>query len=174
MAVAATVLSDRSGRCSRRCATPTCPPVESSSSDPIEQSFLARSAGDLLVAAQIEGMFAETLLPEEIAQVAGLLDAIAGQGFLDAPLEGRTQIPLGMAVADPAAKQGLTQLLLFYGAPDEAGGQPQLGGDRLPGAGLGRAHRCAGAEDDRAGGVSGVAETLACDVVIVGRGAAAR
>jgi len=50
-------------------------------------------------------MFAETLLPEEIAQVAGLLDAIAGQGFLAAPLDGRTQILLGMAAADPAAKQ---------------------------------------------------------------------
>ena len=35
---------------------------------------------------------------------------MATQGFLDAPLEGRTQILLGMAVADPAAKQGLTQL----------------------------------------------------------------
>ena len=58
------------------------------------------------MAAQIEGMFAETLLPEEIAQVAGLLDALAGQEFLAAPLEGRTQILLGMAVADLAAKQG--------------------------------------------------------------------
>jgi len=55
-------------------------------------------------------MFAETLLPEEIAQVAGLLDALAGQDFLAAPLEGRTQILLGMAAADVAAKQGLTQL----------------------------------------------------------------
>ena len=36
-----------------------------------------------MVAAQIEGMFAETLLPEEIAQVAGLLDALGAQGFLE-------------------------------------------------------------------------------------------
>ena len=89
MAVAATVLSDTQRAVLEAVCDTYVPAVESSSSDPVEQSFLARSAGDLLGAAQIEGMFAETLLPEEIAQVAGLLDAIAGQGFLDAPLEGR-------------------------------------------------------------------------------------
>ena len=104
------------------------PSVESASGDPIEREFLARSAGDMLVAAQIEGMLAETLLPEEIAQVAGLLDAIAGEGFLDADLAGRTALLLGLADADADAKQGLTQLkaltmLLFYGAPDETTGR---------------------------------------------------
>ena len=81
-AVAATVLSDTQRAVLEAVCDTYVPAVESSSSDPIEQSFLARSAGDLLVAAQIEGMFAETLLLEEIAQVAGLLDALASESFL--------------------------------------------------------------------------------------------
>ncbi len=129
------------------------------------------------VPAQIEGMFAETLLPEEIAQVAGLLDAIGGEGFLDAPLEGRTALLHGLADADPDAKQGLTQLkaltmLLFYGAPDETTGRnvnweaigypgpvsPAPSADEAP-------------KTIELVGVSGVSETLSCDVVIVGSGA---
>ncbi len=41
---------------------------------------MARSALDMQVPAQIEGMLAEAMTPEEIAEVAGLLDALAGRG----------------------------------------------------------------------------------------------
>ena len=87
------------------------PAVESDTGDPVERDFLARSAADLQVAAQIEGMLAEAMTPDEIAAVAGLLDALAEQGMApDRPLEARTQIVHGMRAADPEAKLGLTQV----------------------------------------------------------------
>src|SRR3954463_554894 len=104
LAVAASVLSETQRSVLETVCDTYVPSVESSSGDPLERDFLARSAGDMHVPAQIEGMFAETLLPEEIAQVAGLLDAIGDQGFLDAPLEGRTALLHGLADADPDAK----------------------------------------------------------------------
>ena len=84
MAVLAPAFDETQRRRWRRCATRTCRRWSPTRATPVEREFLARSAGDLQVPAQIEGMFADTLLPEEIAGVAGLLDAIAGQGFADA------------------------------------------------------------------------------------------
>ena len=102
------------------------PAVESDTGDPVERAFLARAASDMQVAAQIEEMLAEALIPEEIAEVGGLLDALADEGLADADLEGRTQIVHGVRAASPEAKQGLTQLkgltlLVFYGMPDDEG-----------------------------------------------------
>ena len=176
MAVAAAVLSETQRSVLEAVCDTYVPSVESSSGDPIEREFLARSAGDMLVAAQIEGMFAETLLEEEIAEVAGLLDAVGEQGFLDADLAGRTALLLGLADADPDAKLGLTQLkaltmLLFYGAPDETTGRnanweaigyPGPVSARLP---LTRRRRRSSWLGFRR------AQTLSCDVVLVGSGA---
>ena len=86
------------------------PSLEVESGDPLEREFMARSAGDLGVAAQIEAMLADTLLPEELAAVAGLLDALAAEGFAALPLEARTQVVHGFRDADPEAKRGLDQL----------------------------------------------------------------
>src|SRR5680860_634579 len=41
------------------------PAVETSTQDPVEREFLARSAADLQVAAQMEGMLAEGMTPDE-------------------------------------------------------------------------------------------------------------
>ena len=177
MAVAAAVLSETQRSVLEAVCDTYVPSVESSSGDPIEREFLARSAGDMLVAAQIEGMFADTLLEEEIAQVAGLLDAIAGEGFLDADLAGRTALLLGLADADPDAKLGLTQLkaltmLLFYGAPDETTGRnanwEAIG---YPGPVSAAPTADEAPKTIELVGLSGTSETLTCDVVIVGSGA---
>jgi len=177
LAVAASVLSDTQRSVLEGVCDTYVPSVESSSGDPIEREFLARSAGDMLVAAQIEGMFAETLLEEEIAQVAGLLDAVGAQGFLDADLAGRTALLLGLADADPDAKLGLTQLkaltmLLFYGAPDETTGRnanwEAIG---YPGPVSAAPTAEEAPKTIELLGLSGTSETLTCDVVIVGSGA---
>jgi choline dehydrogenase-like flavoprotein len=176
MAVAATVLSDAQRATLEALCDTYVPSVQSDTGDPLEREFLARSAADLQVAAQIEGMFADTLLPEEVAQVAGLLDALAGEGFLEAPLEARTQIVLGMGAADAAAKQGLTQLkaltmLLFYGAPDEAGRNPNWEAIGYPGPISPAPSADQAPKTIELVGLSGDAQTLTCDVVIVGSGA---
>ena len=50
---------------------------------------------------------AEAMLPEEIEAVGGLLDALAGQGFAQADVDGRTQIFHAFCDQDPDAKLGL-------------------------------------------------------------------
>ena len=179
MAVAASVFDETQRATLEALCDTFVPAVETDTGDPVERDFLARSAGDLLVAAQIEGMLAEAMTPEEIAGVAGLLDALAEQGLApDTPLEARTQIVHGMRAADPEAKLGLTQIkgltmLLFYGAPDESTGlQRQLGGAGVPGADLARAVAGGGAEDDLASPRSAASRPRCpCDVCVVGSGA---
>ena len=114
------------------------PSVEVDSGDPVEREFMARSAADLDVPAQIEAMLSETLLPEELAAVAGLLDALAAEGFAELPVEARTQVVHGFRDADPEAKQGLDQLraltfLFFYALPDEQGANPNWEAVGYPG-----------------------------------------
>jgi len=128
------------------------PALESTSADPVERAFLERGAGDLAVAAQIEGLLAQAMLPEEIEAVGGLLDALEAESFSVAPLEARTAIVLGFRQADPQAKLGLQQLkaltiLFFYALPDERGQNPLLGDARLPRAALSAALGRAGAQD---------------------------
>jgi choline dehydrogenase-like flavoprotein len=56
-------------------------------------------------------------------ELAGLLDAVAAQGFLDAPPEARLQILQGVAASSPEAAAGVQALIgltlfLYYGLPD--------------------------------------------------------
>src|SRR5438046_10241194 len=95
------------------------PSVQTDTGDPVEREFMGRAASDMEIPAQIEGAFADTLIPEEIAQFAGLLDALAEEGFAEAPLEARTQIVHAFRDQDPEAKLGLHSLkpltfLFFY------------------------------------------------------------
>ena len=122
------------------------PAVESDTGDPVERDFLARSAADLQVAAQIEGMLAEAMTPDEIAAVAGLLDALAEQGMApghaargahpDRPRHARRR-PGGKARPHPA--QGPHDAALLRRARREHGLERQLGGAGVPGAELARA-----------------------------------
>ena len=79
------------------------PSVQVETGDPLEREFMARSALDMLIPAQIEGMLAESMTPEEIAGVAGLLDALAAEDLAALPVEGRTQVVHGFRDADPEA-----------------------------------------------------------------------
>ncbi len=151
------------------------PSIEVDGGDPVEREFMARSAADLAVAEQIEAMLSDTLLPEELAAVAGLLDALGAEGFSELPVEARTQVVHGFR-ADPEAKQGLDQLrgltfLLFYALPDELGSNPNwemLGypGPASPPPAAGAAPKTIAVEE-----VSGAAATLSADACVVGSGA---
>lgn len=150
------------------------PAVEADTRDPVERAFLARSAADLQVAAQIDGMLAQSATPEDIAAMAGLLAALVEQGFPAAPLEARTQIVQGMRDADPQAKQGLDQvralvMLLFYALPDAQGSNPNWEALGYPGPPAGappEAPKTVAVEP-----VQGESATLQADAVVVGSGA---
>jgi choline dehydrogenase-like flavoprotein len=149
------------------------PAVDSGSEDPLEREFMARSASDLGVAAQLEGLLAQAMLPEDIEAIGGLLDALAAEGFADAPVEARTQIVHGFRQADPEAKLGLQQLkgltlLFFYALPDEQGRNPSWELLGYPGpisAPPAQPKTITVAE------VGGESATLTADVCVVGSGA---
>jgi choline dehydrogenase-like flavoprotein len=152
------------------------PSVEVDSGDPLERDFMARSAADLGVADQIEGMLSQALLPEEFALVAALLDGLAAQGFADLPVDARTAVVHGFRDAAPEAKLGLDRLkgltfLFFYALPDEQGSNPSweaIGypGPTSPPPDPGAAPKTISIEE-----VSGESATLSADACVVGSGA---
>jgi choline dehydrogenase-like flavoprotein len=84
--------------------------------------FWARSASDLAIASVIEQQLAASLPEEALEGMRGLLDALAAQGFDDAPLPARERILHAFMNSGPEALAGLDGLraltgLLFYGMP---------------------------------------------------------
>jgi choline dehydrogenase-like flavoprotein len=152
------------------------PGVDNDGADPVEAAFMARGAGELQIAAQIEGLLAEAMVPEEIEAVGGLLDALAAEGFDAAPLEARTQIVHGFRAQDPEAKHGLQQLkgltvLFFYALPDEAGSNPNWEAIGYPGPASAPPSAAQAPKTIAVEQVSGAGATLSADVCIVGSGA---
>ena len=151
------------------------PAVETDSADPVEAAFLARGASELGVAAQIEGLLAESMVPEEIEATGELLDALAAEGFGDASPQARTEMVHAFREQDPAAKLGLHQLkglaiLFFYALPDEAGANPNweavgYPGPTSPPRSAAEAPKRIALEE-----VSGPAAALSADVCVVGSG----
>ena len=132
------------------------PSVEVDTMDPVEAAFMRRSALDMHLPAQIEGMLAEAMTAEELAgdgrpaararRAGHRRGADRGAHPDRARHVGRR--PGRQARPDPAARADAAAVLR---AARRARPEPQLGGRRLPGPGLGRAVGRAGAEDDRAG-----------------------
>ena len=176
MAVAAAVFDETQRATLEALCETFVPSVETDTGDPLEQEFMARSALDMQIPAQIEGMLAQSMTPEEIAEVAGLLDALAAEDLAALPVEARTQVVHGFRDADPEAKLGLDSvrgltLLLFYALPDDEGGNPNWEAIGFPGP-VSQAPDAADApktitvED-----VQGESATLSADAVVVGSGA---
>jgi choline dehydrogenase-like flavoprotein len=176
MAVAASVLTDSQRRTLEALCDTFVPSVEAKSQDPVEREFMGRAASDMAIPAQIEDALADTLLPEEIAQFAGLLDSLAGEGFAEAPLEARTQIVHAFRDQDPAAKLGLHSLkaltfLFFYALPDEQGRNPNWEAIGYPGPVSPAPSPDQAPKTISLAGVSGPEARLTCDVCVVGSGA---
>jgi choline dehydrogenase-like flavoprotein len=175
MSVAASVLSDAQ----RQTLTALCdtfiPSVDSDTGDAVEREFLGRAASHMFIPAVIEQAFADTLLPEEIAQFAGLLDAFAQHDFASLPVEARTQV-VHQFRQDPAAKIGIHALkaltfLFFYALPDERGQNPNWDAIGYPGPVAPPPSPEEAPKTIRLAEVSGAEARMECDVCIVGSGA---
>src|SRR3954452_19427202 len=118
MAVTVGVLSDTRRRALEEICDTFAPAVEGGDGAAGE-AFYARTASDLGVAAQIEGLLAATALPADIAAFGQLLDAISAPGFGTGVLEERTDLLHAISESSPEAKLGIRQLramtfLFFY------------------------------------------------------------
>jgi choline dehydrogenase-like flavoprotein len=138
MAVTVGVLSDTRRRTLEAVCDTFAPSLQVDDDREAVRDFYARSASDLGIGAQIEGLLAQTAMPEEIEALGQLLDAIAANDFASLPLHARTELVLELAASSPAAKLGVRQLrgltfLFFYGLPDETGNNPNWDAIGYPG-----------------------------------------
>ena len=175
MAVTVGVLSDTRRRTLEEVCDTFAPSLEGGEGQAGED-FFARSASDLGVAAQIEGLLAQTALPEEIEALGQLLDVISAQGFGAAGLEERTALLHAIAGSSPEAKLGVRQLramtfLFFYGLPVEQGRNPTWAGIGYPGPLSAPPSPEQAPKTIRVEALSGESATLEADVCVVGSGA---
>ncbi len=176
MAVAVGVLSDTRRRTLELICDTFAPAIDIPGGDPTLEGFYGRSASDLGVAAQIEGLLAQTALPEEIEALGRLLDAFAEHDIAHLPLDARTDLLKQIAASSPEAKLGVRQLrgltfLFFYGLPDDAGQNPNWEAIGYPGPlspppSPEQAPKTIAVEE-----LTGAIATLQADVCVVGSGA---
>jgi choline dehydrogenase-like flavoprotein len=176
MAVTVGVLGDTRRRALEAVCDTFAPSLQVDADREELRDFYARSASDLGVAAQIEGLLAQTALPRELEELGQLLDAFTAQDICGLPLQARTELLHGIAASRPEAKLGVRQLraltfLFFYGLPDEAGQNPSWAAIGYPGP-LSppptpeQAPKTIAVEQ-----VAGETATLQADVCVVGSGA---
>ncbi|HEX5224969.1 MAG TPA: FAD-dependent oxidoreductase [Solirubrobacteraceae bacterium] len=176
MAVTVGVLSDTRRRTLEAVCDTFAPSVEVPDADDATRAFYARAASDLGVAGQIEGLLAQTALPEEIEATGQLLDAVAGQGFDGLDLDARTALLHAMAESAPEVKFGLRQLraltfLFFYGLATTTEANPNWSAIGYPGPrsaapSLEQAPKTIALET-----VAGEVAMLDADVCVIGSGA---
>jgi choline dehydrogenase-like flavoprotein len=180
MAVAVGILSDTRRRTLEAICDTFAPSVVDAPSDgagdDVLRDFLARSAGDLGAAAQIESLLGSVMVQEEIDALGALLDAFSEQDFADKALDERTALVHAIAASSPEAKLGVRQLraltyLFFYALPDEAGSNPNWAALSYPGP-LAPPPSAADAPKTIAlERVSGDSAVLEADACVVGSGA---
>jgi choline dehydrogenase-like flavoprotein len=140
------------------------------------RDFYMRSASDLGVAAQIEGLLAQTAMPEEIEALGQLLDAIGSHDFASLPLEARTELLSAVAASSPEAKLGVRQLrgltfLFFYGLADESGSNPNWEAIGYPGPLSAPPSPAQAPKTIAVERLSGETATLQADACVIGSGA---
>ncbi len=176
MAVLASVLDDTQRRTLEAVCETFVPPVETGEADPVLREFLARGAGALGVAAQIEGLMGQAMSPEQVAGFAALLDALAGNDFATLPLEARTQVIHATAASSHGARLGVIglrnlTLLFFYALPDELGRNPNWPAIGYPGPISAPPSPEQAPKTIRTTDVDGPSATLSADACVVGSGA---
>ena len=139
--------------------------------------FFARPASALQIPEAIEAQLGSGAIPEDqLDGLRQLLNALAAQGFNEAPQAAREQMVHGFMDADPGALAGLSAfkgltLMLFYGIPDAATGRnPNWEAIGYPGP---RAKPPSPEEAPKTINVtrpSAADLTLTCEVVVVGSG----
>ena len=176
MAVTVGVLSDTRRRTLEAICDTFAPSIEVDCAEETLRDFHARSASDLGVAAQIEGLLAQSMLPEEIEALGQLLDGFADHDFASLPLEARTELVNGIAASGPEAKLGVRQLrgltfLFFYALPDESGHNLNWDAIGYPGPISAPPSPEQAPKTIAVEHVSGESATLQADVCVVGSGA---
>jgi choline dehydrogenase-like flavoprotein len=176
VALATAVLSDVQRETLSAVCDTFVPSVDDASADPVMKAFLARSAGELAVAEQIEGLMAQAMPEEQIQGFAELLDGLAAQSFTDLPLDARTQVLHAVAASSHEARLGVIALrnstfLFFYGYVDERGQNPSWEALGYPGPISAPPSPEAAPKTITVSEVEGARATLTADVVVVGSGA---
>ncbi|MFL5827547.1 MAG: FAD-dependent oxidoreductase [Thermoleophilaceae bacterium] len=177
MAVIAGVLSETRRRTLEAVCDTFVPAVEAADADDTMRAFLARSASDIGVPAQIEGLMAQAMMPEEIEGMGQLLDGLAQHDFAGLPVEARLELLRQVMASSQEAKlgvrslKGLTQMF-FYGLPDpQTGRNPNWDAIGYPGP------VSAPPSPEQAPKTIGVEQlgpgehTITADAVVVGSGA---
>lgn len=176
MAVTVGVLSDTQRRTLEAVCDTFAPSIESDGDAPVVRDFYARTASDLGVPAQIEGLLAQSMMPEEIDALGQLLDAFAGQDFASRPLSDRTDLLHQIAASSAEAKLGVRQLrgltlLFFYALPDESGHNLNWDALGYPGPISAPPSPQQAPKTIAVEQVAGESATLQADVCVVGSGA---
>jgi len=174
MAVMAGVLGETRRRTLEALCDTFVPSVPYEGGDETMRAFMARSATDMGVPSQIEGLMAQAMLPEEIEGFGQLLDGLGDFGAL--PLDARTQALTQIAASSPEAKLGLKvfkglTFLFFYALPDEQGQNPNWAALGYPGPVSAPPSADEFPKTINVEQVSGAEATLTADAVVVGSGA---
>jgi choline dehydrogenase-like flavoprotein len=176
MAVVAGVLSETRRLTLEAVCDTIAPSVDVDVEDPVRRDFYARAASDLGVAAQLEGLMAQSMMPEELEAMGQLLDAIGAGDFAGQPLEVRTQILHAVADSSPDAKLGVRQLrgltlLFFYALPNDTGRNPNWEVLGYPGPVSAPPSPEAAPKTIGVETLGGAAASLEADVCVIGSGA---
>src|ERR671931_392548 len=176
MAVMAGVLNETQRRTLEALCDTVVPAVDYDGDDETMRAFMARSASDMAIAAQIEGLMAQAMMPEDIAGFAGLLDGLAQADLASLPLEARTAVLKQVAASAPEAKLGVKvfknlTLLFFYALPDEQGRNPNWAAIGYPGPVSAPPSADEAPKTIKVEQLSGASATLTADVCVVGSGA---
>jgi choline dehydrogenase-like flavoprotein len=176
MAVMAGVLNETQRRTLEALCDTVVPAVQYDGDDEAMRAFMARSAGDMAIAAQIEGLMAQAMMPDDIAGFAGLLDGLAQADFAALPLDARTAVLKQVAASAPEAKLGVKvfknlTLLFFYALPDEQGRNPNWEAIGYPGPISAPPSAEEAPKTINVEQLSGAEARLTADVCVVGSGA---
>src|SRR4051794_17756261 len=176
MAVMAGVVNETQRRTLEALCDTVVPAVEYDGDDETMRAFMARSASDMAIAAQIEGLMAQAMMPDDIAGFAALLDGLAGLDFASLPVDARTQVLKQVAASAPEAKLGVKvfknlTLLFFYALPDEQGRNPNWDAIGYPGPVSAPPSAEEAPKTIDVEQISGAQATLSADVCVVGSGA---
>jgi choline dehydrogenase-like flavoprotein len=175
MAVLTAVLNELQRKTLESVCDTIVPPVQADDEDRMMRDFLARSASDMGVAQQIEGLIA-TMPPEQIRGYADLLDGLAQHDFAALPIEARTQVLHDVAASSHEARLGILglrngTLLFFYALPDELGQNPNWEALGFPGPISAPPSPEEAPKTIGVLGIDGESATLTADVCVIGSGA---